>query len=396
MDWHTPKLRIMDINRKTPKDISNEWDDIRPYRDDEISDAMQRIASDENFPAVMNFIYEGKDIEKRISEFRSFKTVSQFQIGFMFDAINAIVRKTTDGFTYDGFENLEPGKGYLFVSNHRDILLDAALLQIALHNNGLDCSEITFGDNLMQPGMVSDVGKSNRMFKVVRGGTTKDFYKTSYHLSSYIRYVINERKTSVWIAQRNGRTKDGDDKTSQTVLKMFSLSGDKNIGTNFSSLNIVPMAVSYEWETCITQKVRELYLSQDHPYIKEKGEDFRSIMEGILSPKGKVHIQICKPITAEELLTAGSLDRNEALAYMASVIDSRIYAGYKLFKNNYIAYDMLYNTFKFTDKYTKEEYKQFADIMHQTLSRWKDILLPLMDIYLKVYSNPVKNKFSVE
>ena len=119
----------MDINRKTPKDISNEWDDIRPYRDDEISDAMQRIASDENFPAVMNFIYEGKDIEKRINEFRSFKTVSQFQVGFMFDAINAIVRKTTDGFTYDGFENLEPGKGYLFVSNHRDILLDAALLE---------------------------------------------------------------------------------------------------------------------------------------------------------------------------------------------------------------------------------------------------------------------------
>ena len=119
-------------------------------------------------------------------------------------------------------------------------------------------------------------------------------------------------------------------------------------------------------------------------------------MEGILSPKGKVHIQICKPITAEELLTAGSLDRNEALAYMASVIDTRIYNGYKLFKNNYIAYDMLYNTFKFTDKYTKEEYKQFADNMHLTLSRWKNILLPLMDIYLKVYSNPVKNKLSIE
>ena len=386
----------MDTNSKTPRDISEIWDDIRPFRDDEIPAAMQRIATDPDFPKVMSYIYEGQDVEAKIKAFSNFKTVSQFQIDFMFDAINAIIRKTTTGFTYDGLEHLEKGKGYLFVSNHRDILLDAALLQIALYNCGLDCSEITFGDNLMQPGIVSDFGKSNRMFKVVRRGTTKDFFKTSLHLSSYIRYVLNERNTSVWIAQRNGRTKDGDDKTEAAVLKMFALSGDRNIGTNFSALNIVPMAISYEWETCITQKVRELYLSQDHPYIKEKDEDFRSIMEGILSPKGKVHIQICEPITAEELLNAGSMDRNEALAYIASVIDNRIYSGYKIFNTNYIAFDMLYNTFKFTDKYTKEEYKHFADVMHATLSRWKEILLPLMNLYLKVYSNPVVNKLSLE
>lgn len=385
----------MDITTKTPKDPTAEWDDIRPFRDNEIPDAMQRIASDKDFPKVMEYIYDGQDIPERIKEFASYKKVSQFQIGFMFDAINAIVRKTTDGFTCEGLEQLVPGKGYLFVSNHRDILLDAALLQIALYNKGLDCSEITFGDNLMQPGIVSDFGKSNRMFKVVRSGTTKDFYQTSLHLSSYIRYVINQRKTSVWIAQRNGRTKDGNDKTSQTVLKMFSLSGGRNIGLNFSELNIVPLAVSYEWETCITQKVRELYLSQEHPYIKEKGEDFRSIMEGILSPKGRVHIQVCKPITAAELKIADEMDRNEALSYLASLIDSRIYSNYRLFCNNYIAYDMLYNTFKFTDKYTKEEYKHFADVMHSILQPWSKRLLPLMNLYLKVYSNPVRNALSI-
>ena len=386
----------MNMKNKTPRDISNIWDDIRPYRDDEIPDAMKRIAADKDFPKVIEYIYGPEKVKEKIAEFESYKTVCEFQEKFMDEAIKAIAKKTTTEFTWDGFQNLEKGKGYLFVSNHRDILLDAALLQIALHDEGLDCSEITFGDNLMQPGIVTDIGKSNRMFKVVRKGTSKDFLKTSLHLSSYIRYVINERNTSVWIAQRNGRTKDGDDKTSQTVLKMFSLSGDRNIGTNFSALNIVPMAISYEWETCITQKVRELYLSQEHPYIKEKGEDFRSIMEGILSPKGKVHIQICEPITAEELLAAGSLDRNEALAYIASVIDNRIYSGYKLFNTNYIAFDMLYNTFKFTDKYTKEEYKNFADVMHATLSRWKESLLPLMNLYLKVYSNPVLNKLNLE
>lgn len=386
----------MDINAKTPKDLTPEWDDIRPFRDDEIPAAMQRIVSHKDFPKVMEFIYDGQNVRERIREFAAYKTVSQFQIGFMFDAINAIVRKTADSFTYDGFENLEKGKGYLFVSNHRDILLDAALLQIALYNSGLDCSEITFGNNLMQPGIVSDFGKANRMFKVVRSGSARDFYRTSLHLSSYIRYVLKERGTSVWIAQRNGRTKDGDDKTSQTVLKMFSLSGGKEIGSSFSELNIVPMAVSYEWETCIAQKVRELYLSEDHPYIKEEGEDFRSIMEGILSPKGKIHIHICKPLDSEELKLADEMDRNEALSYVASLIDSRIYSGYKLFTNNFIAFDMLYNTFKFTDRYTKEEYKHFADVMHATLSRWKESLLPLMNLYLKVYSNPVVNRLSLE
>ena len=385
----------MDIKTLSPKDLSDQWDDIRPFRDDEIPAAMQRSAADAVFPQIIEYIYGGKNIESRIQEFASYKTVSQFQIGFMFDAINSIISKTTDSFTYSGFENLKKGTGYLFVSNHRDILLDAALLQIALYNSGLDCSEITFGDNLMQPGIISDIGKANRMFKVVRSGSSKDFYRTSLQLSSYIRYVVNQRNTSVWIAQRNGRTKDGNDKTSHTVLKMFSLSGGRKLSENFSTLNIVPMAVSYEKETCITQKVRELFLAQDHPYIKEKGEDLRSIMEGILSPKGKVHIQICKPISQEELQVADSMDRNEALAYMASVIDARIYEGYKLFNTNYIAYDMLYNTFKFTDKYTSEEYKLFADTMHATLSRWTDNLLPLMNLYLKVYSNPVLNKLSV-
>ena len=188
----------MDISSKTPVDLSPQWDDIRPFRDEEIPDTMQRIASDKAFPQVMEYIYSGEKLEEKKREFASYKTVSQFQIGFMFDAINAIISKTTQGFTYDGLESLEPGKGYLFLSNHRDILLDAALLQIALYNSGLDCSEITFGNNLMQPGIVSDFGKANRMFKVVRSGSSKDFYKTSMHLSSYIRYVLNQRNTSVW------------------------------------------------------------------------------------------------------------------------------------------------------------------------------------------------------
>ena len=280
----------MDIYTPTPPDASSQWDDIRPFRDDEIPAAMQRIAKDKDFPKVIDYIYGDTDLPSKIREFSQFRTVSQFQIGFMFDAINAIVRKTTDGFTYSGFENLEKGKGYLFVSNHRDILLDAALLQIALYNNGLDCSEITFGNNLMQPGIVSDFGKSNRMFKVVRNGSSKNFYQTSLHLSSYIRYVLTERNTSVWIAQRNGRTKDGYDVTEQGLLKMLQMSGSGDFYSDMCLLDILPTAISYEFEPCDALKTKELFISRRHSYVKKEGEDLNSIITGIASWKGRIKV----------------------------------------------------------------------------------------------------------
>mgnify|MGYP003584373980 CR=1 FL=1 len=382
------------IIKPCPVDSSAMFDDLRPYRDAEINSAMKRIAGDKKIHQIARYVFGRSDAEKKLSEFCNYKSVSDFQVNIMDAAINNIVKKTTNGFTCDGLDYLKKNKGYLFISNHRDILLDAALLQIALYSNGFDTSEITFGNNLMQPGLVTDIGKSNKMFKVIRSGNAKDFYRCSMHLSDYIRYTLTKRNQSVWIAQRNGRTKNGDDKTSQTILKMFSLSGGKLLSKNFGELNIVPMSISYQWETCDKMKVRELYLSEDHPYIKEPGEDVRSIITGIMQPKGNVHIQICKPITVSELVSLDNYDRNDALSLLAHMIDKRIYDGYKLWNTNYIAYDMLYNTFKFTDKYTQDEYRSFSERMHKTLEQWHDELLPLMDLYLQIYSNPVVNKLS--
>src|SRR5574344_1959273 len=384
------------IIKACPADSTSKFDDLRPYRDAEINAAMKRIFEDKKIHEIVRYVFSRKEAEKKLAEFPNYKSVSDFQTNIMDAAINNIIQKTTDGYTFDGLENLKKNKGYLFVSNHRDILLDAALLQVVLYSNGFDTSEITFGNNLMQPGLVTDIGKSNKMFKVIRSGNAKDFYRCSMHLSDYIRYTLTKRDQSVWIAQRNGRTKNGDDKTSLAILKMFSLSGGKILSKNFAELNIVPMSISYQWETCDKMKVRELYLSQNHPYIKEPGEDMRSIVTGIMQPKGKVHIQICKPITADELKPLDNYDRNDAIALLAHIIDRRIYDGYKLWNTNYIAYDMLYNTFKFTDKYTTEECRNFSDRMHKTLEQWPDELLQLMDLYLQIYSNPVVNKLSAE
>ncbi len=381
----------MDISTLTPKDISNIYDDIRPYRDEEIPQAMLRISQDKDFIPIMSFIYQGERLLQKIEEFTSYTKVSEFQIKFMFNAINKIIEKTISNFTYSGFEKLEKGKPYLFISNHRDILLDAALLQIALYNSGLECSEITFGDNLMQPGLVTDFGKSNRMFKVVRKGTASEFYKTSLHLSDYIRYSINKRATSVWIAQRNGRTKDGFDKTNPTVLKMLSLSGDKDMFKNITELNIVPIAISYQWETCIKQKVRELYISKSDKYIKTPGEDQKSILDGILTPKGDVHIQICNPISKEEIADFKNLERNDAISSLANIIDKKIYSGYKLHNTNYIAHDILHNTVEYKNNYTAKEYNNFVTTMGAILESLNGEVSSLRDIYLKIYAYSLDN-----
>ena len=200
----------------------------------------------------------------------------------MFNAIESIINKTSSGLTYNGIENVDKNINYMLVSNHRDIALDATLLAYIFYINNLDTFEITFGSNLMQGDFVIDFGKINKMFKISRGGNARDFYKDSLHVSNYMRHTITEKKQSVWIAQRNGRTKDGSDETEIGVLKMFSLSSDKNFVENLNEIKILPISISYEYEPCDFLKAMEIYISSYQKYIKEAGEDLRSIITGHL------------------------------------------------------------------------------------------------------------------
>lgn len=370
---------------------TSRFDDLRPYNDSEIPAALQRIAADPYFPAAMQYIFEGEELKNKLEAFTTYTTVEAFQSQIMDPAIKSIVRKTMDNFTCHGLEQLDPARPYLFVSNHRDILLDSALLQIALHDQGFRTTEITFGNNLMQKPLVVDIGKCNKMFKVIRGGNPRDFYRNSLHLSEYIRHTLLEKKESVWIAQRNGRTKDGNDQTNQALIKMFALSGGKDLVENIAELQIVPLSISYQYETCDKMKVRESYLSRNQTYIKENNEDLLSIITGITQPKGNVHLEVCAPITQSDLEILRGLDRNEATLAIAHIIDKRIYDHYKLWNTNFIAYDMLYHTFEFTDQYSPSTYRHFAARMHEQLRNWPDEKLELMNIFLKLYSNPVLN-----
>lgn len=372
--------------------MDKNFDDLRPYRDNEISAAVHRIAENPLFDKVMQFLYPGGNLAVLKEKFLQINTIVDFQYQVMHYAINLIAKKTMTSFSYSGLEELDRSKRYLFISNHRDIVLDSALLQVALHDTGHRTSEITFGSNLMQGQFVIDIGKSNKMFKVERGGTPREFYRNSLILSHYIRHTLIDKMESIWIAQRNGRSKDGNDLTDQGIIKMFSMSSDKNIAENLAELNITPMAVSYQWEVCDVEKVNEIYISRREKYIKKPGEDLQSIINGFLQFKGKVHITVTQPLTIEELNERAALEKNDVTAGIASLINERIFKAYKLSSTNYIAYDILGNNESHIEKqYTRSEKDFFISEMDRKLSALNGDLSELKDIYLGIYANPVVN-----
>jgi len=371
------------------------FDDIRPYYEEEIPAAMQRITENASFPLLASYVFPDRSIDDVRREMRGYRTIREFQTGVMYFANKQIIKKSSTNFTYGGIEHLSHDTQYLFVSNHRDIMLDASLLQNVLLDNDFDTSEITFGANLMQGEVVIDVGKSNKMFKVERpGGSIKEFYKASHHLSDYIRTALTEKKQSVWIAQRNGRTKDGVDRTDQGIIKMFGMSRSDDKIESLAELNIAPVAVSYEWESCDVLKTIELYERQHGPYIKKPGEDLNSILTGITQPKGHIHFEICKPITREDLMQFDGSTSGDYHKQVANLLDQRICSAYRLTPNNYIAHDLRYANKQFASEYTAEQLQIFKDRLNTFLARYAEEcdVEALADIFLGIYANPVDSK----
>jgi hypothetical protein len=376
--------------------MTTEFDDIRPYEDREINDAMQRIVSNPYFDYIVNFLYPDVPVEIVKTKFRSFNSVHSFQVNIMNSAIQKIVKNTSTGLSYSGIENLSSSKKYLFLSNHRDILLDSAILQVILHANKHEPSEITFGDNLMESsGFIVDIGKSNKMFKLVRGGTPKQIFINSMHTSKYIRYAIKEKKQSVWIAHRNGRTKDGNDLTQPAVLKMFGMSGEHDFVKDFGELNIAPIVISYEFDPCDFLKTREVYISRHQPYIKTKDEDITSILTGINQFKGRIHLAFATPVSEEELQRIEEAPKNERMHNLASLIDSRVYDNYRLWNTNYIAYDILNDNF-FESIYSAQEKAAFIEYMNKMLGKIEGDKEELESVFLGIYANPVVNHIKIK
>ena len=373
--------------------LTHEFDDIRPYYDSEIPAAMQRIAASTSFPLLASYVYPGQPLEDVRRRIAAYPDIKSFQHETMSLVNEQIVQRSISTFSCEGLEQLSPQEQYLYVSNHRDIMLDASLLEYWLDKNGFDTTEITFGANLMINQLVIDIGKSNKMFRVERpGGSIRDFYERSCHLSRYIRHAIKGKKQSVWIAQRNGRTKNGMDLTDQGIIKMFCMSEPMDKLKAIADLNVVPVSVSYEWEPCDVLKTLELYESQFTKYTKKPGEDLNSILTGIMQQKGRVHFEICKPITEAELRNFADMTNHDYYQAVSRLIDKRIVKAYRLFPNNYIAYDLRYGCSRFSDRYTQEEKDRFVSYLRR-LDRYDTCdVEQLTDIFLGIYANPIVNK----
>jgi hypothetical protein len=369
-----------------------DFEDIRPYNDDEINPALHRLVKVPEFSKVLEYIFPDRKKEDIIAELKDIHSAIDFQRQFMHPLVNSIVSKTSKGLTYSGFDLLVPGTPYLFVSNHRDIVLDSAILQVLLFDNGHLSSEITFGSNLMSNPFIIDFGKINRMFTVYRGGNRMELFRNSRILSAYIRHTITRKRTSAWIAQRNGRTKDGNDKTETGLLKMFNISRSDSFEDSFSELNIVPLSISYEYEPCCALKVKETnVVKKGLSYQKAPNEDFMSILTGITSQKGRIHLSICHPVNTFLKETRDKTAFNDKINNLASMMDDEIYRNYRLWPNNYIAFDRLNNSKVYSGFYTAADEADFDQYVSRELSALNLNTPEHLDILLKIYANPVLN-----
>ncbi len=373
---------------------ATDFDPIRPYYDEEVPGAIGRLLQEPAFTAALQFIFPGKDTAQLTQLLSNIRSVAEFQQNVIAGAISNIAASSTDGIELSGLENIDSGTAYLFISNHRDIVLDSAFLNYLLHKNGFPTTRIAIGSNLLQRPWIETLVKLNKNFIVHRDVHSRQAYDYSIRLSGYIRHSLLQDKTSVWIAQKEGRTKNGADRTQPGLLKMFGLTGSHDLVENYTALNIVPVSISYELEPNAGMKAMELFITaRDGNYSKAEGEDLRSMQTGIAANKGRVRFVIGAQPTKSELEGAMSgHSRNEAMKQLATLLDRSIIGNYKLFPFNFLAYDLLENTTEFKDEYSEDDKLKFEKHLHEQLSAFNEPDPELEKIFLGIYANPVKDK----
>jgi hypothetical protein len=375
-----------------------EFKSISPYTDAEAAEALSKVAEIPLISKISQMIFPSESPDFLKNTLKQIQTVEQFQVLVMQRFVRWVLENTASNFTYDGVENIDKDRKFLTLSNHRDIILDPAITQLVLHVNGIPMTEIAVGDNLISSDAVEWLIRSNRMIKVVRGVSARELYLSSQLLSRYIRLNITEQMSSIWLAQRQGRTKDGYDTTEQGLLKMLDMSGGEDFQKNFEELNIIPMSISYEYEPCDIFKAREIVISRTQKYVKAEGEDNNSIVTGVMQFKGDIHLHVCTPLSKEEIAEAAACDKNERYQVIRRAINRRIIDGYKLFKNNYVAYDMVHGSAKYADMYEQADVEKFAAYVEKQLAKVEPEVdrAELKEVFLNIYANPVLTKELLE
>lgn len=371
--------------------------EIRPYNTDEIPYAINRLLMSPHFVSSLSNFIEVSNPSSLIRRMRKMKNIADLQREIFVPMGHTFEQRSIEELTFGGFDKVDMTKPHLLIANHRDIILDSAILQVYLADHNLPTTRSGIGDNLLTSPILTDIAKLNNMFTVIRTHDTRTMLSNSRLLSEYIRHSITKDKMSVWLSQRSGRTKDGLDKTQQGVLKMLYSSKRPNVMESLKELDIIPLTISYEYEPCDQMKARELLLTaQNKNYVKQPGEDFQSITKGIFSYKGRVHMQLGRPINGlmDESLSFAS--DNEALQYICEIIDKEIYRSYRLWENNYMAYDVLHNTDHFAEEYEEEEKKEFVKYIRKQANIADVNYTKMKQQLLSIYANPVESYLKTE
>lgn len=380
--------------------VSPNFDDIRPLNNDEVKDAIEELVANEDFERAFRYIKPDLDWNQFVAAMRSCKTKEEFKSTLAYDAVMTVAKNTTFSLGISGRSRLPEGKpACTFISNHRDIVLDASFLNVMLYDVGYGMTQVAIGDNLLIRPWIKTLVRLNNSFIVKRGVSVRQMLEVSGTLSAYIHHTIKETKESVWIAQREGRAKDSDDRTQGSVLKMLNMGGTKDLLTNLMELNIVPVAISYEFDPCDYLKAKEFQLKRDDPdYVKCQRDDLLAMETGILNNKGRVHFTLGTPINGELARLDRNMEKNELVAAIAGLIDKEIYRHYRFYPCNYVAYDMLTSTKRFSDNYGPKDKKQFEEYLQGQLDK---IVVPNKDEaflrtkLLEMYTNPLKNHLTV-
>lgn len=372
------------------------FDAIRPFYDAEINEAIQKVVHHPMMKALMNFAFPDVDDEVWKEQLKKTHSIRDFQCNFIYKALMQVLEKTSEGLTTSGFDKLEKNTSYLFISNHRDIILDTSLLNACLFDNGLVMTASAIGDNLVKKSFLYTLSKLNRNFLVLRGLPPRELLQSSKLMAEYIGQLLLRENRSVWIAQREGRTKDGNDATHQGVLKMLAMGSDEqNLMDYFKKVKIVPVSISYEYDPTDALKMPQLMAEANNEiYIKEKNEDFMTLLSGIMGQKKRIHIHVGDVLDKEiDQIKAVFDNSNKQIQALAQAIDDSILNSYKLWPTNYIAYDLLNNTNKYAHLYTEKEKSLFERRLEIRIDENNPVE---MQGFLAMYANPVVNKSKYE
>ncbi|HBG41743.1 MAG TPA: acyltransferase [Porphyromonadaceae bacterium] len=374
----------------------NMFDDLRPFRDAEIPEAVESLLSDDAFRRALEGFIRPITWAQFTHTLQQCRTIEDIQRSIVHPLFTGLIDTTTDGCRAEGWEKISDRQSHLFISNHRDIVLDAGLLNILFFRKGFDTTEIAIGDNLLIYPWIRNVVRMNKSFIVKRGVSVRQILDVSKHLSEYVYDTVQRREQSVWIAQREGRAKDSNDKTQHSLLKMFTLYNRSQPLEALKALRIAPLAISYEFDPCDYLKAKEYQLKRDDAsYKKTTADDIENMLTGITGYKGRVMFRFGQPINPRLGQLSASLDREAVVTATADLIDREIYRNYSFFPFNYIAYDLLSGSDRFVSEYTAEDKRNFEAYLDKQVGKidieHKDEAF-LRGKIIEMYGNTVKNR----